>query len=106
MIGTFLLFAVATIGLTHIIVDSTLFEPIRSKLKDVLHSKVYKVFECYQCAGTWCGFITGLALVSKDISTILMCGFAGSFLAMWGARYLDYLEAKSYLLIDDDDKQE
>lgn len=101
MVGTFLLFVVATIGLTHIIVDSTIFAPIRDFLKKTLPPKVYAVFECYQCAGTWCGFLAGLILISKSIPVIFMCGCAGSFLAVLGANFLNYLEAKSYVEIDD-----
>ena len=105
MIGKFLLFAVATIGLTHIIVDSSIFEPVRSWLKEKLPPKVYSVFECYQCAGTWCGFLMGCFLISHNIFVVLACGFAGSFLSVLGANYLNYLDAKSYISISDDDEE-
>lgn len=101
MIGTFLLFAAATIGFTHIIVDSTIFSFIRNWLKTVLPAKFYSAFECYQCAGTWCGFLAGLILISQNFFVIFMCGCAGSFLAVLGANLLNYLEAKSYVEVDD-----
>jgi len=78
---SFLIFCFATIGMTNIIVDSSLFEPIRDWLKSWLHPKVYELFECHQCCGTWCGFLCGAVLISWNPLVILMCGCAGSFLA-------------------------
>lgn len=78
---SFLLYCFATIGLTNIIVDSSLFAPVRSLIKSWVHSSVAELFECHQCCGTWCGFICGGFLISWNPIIVLMCGFAGSFLA-------------------------
>jgi hypothetical protein len=95
------LFVLGTVGLTHIIVDSSLFKPVKEWLQTRLPENVYKVFECYQCAGTWCGFVVGWMTISTSFWTILVCGFAGSFLASWAAFHLNYLEAKTYIAMGD-----
>lgn len=77
----FLIFCFATIGLTNIIVDSSLFEPVRKHLKSWLSAAIYELFECHQCCGTWCGFLCGGILISWNPIIMLTCGFAGSFLA-------------------------
>lgn len=77
----FLLFCMATIGLTCIILESNIFAPIRNILSHILPTKVYEVFECHQCMGTWAGFLIGYFLISHSFIVVLICGFAGSFLA-------------------------
>jgi hypothetical protein len=88
----FLLFALATIGLTLIIVDGSIFEPVRCFLEKRLPEKVYDVFECYQCMGTWCGFICGAMAFGLNPIIIILSGFAGSFLAMFTGMILDKLD--------------
>lgn len=77
----FFLFILATIGMTNIIVDSNLFQPVRNWLKKVLPEKMYELVECHQCCGTWCGFFCGAFLISWHPMHIFFCGCAGSFLA-------------------------
>jgi len=89
---SFLLFAFATVGLTFIIVDGSIFEPVRGFLERRLPEKVYDVFECYQCMGTWCGFICGALAFGFHPLFIILSGFAGSFLAMLSGGILDKLD--------------
>ena len=97
----FLLFALATIGLTHIMVDSDM--PLVAWLRKVgmwILEKIppqkhwQKVLTCYQCCGTWVGFFAGWALLTKDPFGIFLSGCAGGFLAQWGGYYLDALQAQ------------
>jgi len=81
MIINFVLFCLAVIGMTNIVVDSSLFQPVREWLQSWMHKSVYELFECHQCCGTWCGFICGACLLSYNPFFVLMCGCAGSFLA-------------------------
>ncbi len=94
------LFVFGTIGLAHIIVDSKIFASVREWLKKKLPDKVYWVVECYQCCGTWCGFLLALLLLSYNPFVILAGGFAGSFLASWAAFHLNYVEAKTIQAMD------
>jgi len=89
----FLLFACATAGLTHIMVDSAIMAPLRNLLERLLPAPIFGVFECYQCMGTWCGFLCGYLVFGFDIPTILVSGFAGSFIAMFSADIIARLEA-------------
>lgn len=94
-IASFLLFMFASIGFTHIVVDSVIFAPIKKFLQAKLPDNIGKVFDCYQCAGTWCGFLTGAVLLSWNPLVWIPAGFASSFLSYWAAIYLTYLEAKT-----------
>lgn len=98
------LFALAVIGLTNIMVDSSIMAPVRDYLQKILPAYVYKVFECYQCMGTWCGFICGLILISHNPLVVLMCGCAGSFLSVLAGSYLNYIEARTIVNLDNSDE--
>ncbi|MGL6226082.1 MAG: DUF1360 domain-containing protein [Thermoguttaceae bacterium] len=74
---SFLLFCLATVGLTAILVDGTIFAPFRERLaaesqflqekrreknlpehksfKEILHN----ILSCYQCCGFWSGLFCG-----------------------------------------------
>lgn len=88
----FLLFVLATVGLTLIIVDGSIFEPVRCFLEKKLPEKVYDVFECYQCMGTWCGFVCGAMTFGLNPLFIILSGFAGSFLAMFTGLIFDRMD--------------
>lgn len=90
-----LFFALAVIGMTHIIVDSSLFLPVRDWIKAKLPEFISKIIECYQCCGTWVGFFVTFWLVSSHPVGILLGGCAGSFLAYSAAVLLTYYEAQS-----------
>jgi hypothetical protein len=97
MINLFL-FIFSVIGLTHILVDpATIARPFRDLIEKYGPSWLNKLFSCYQCCGTWVGFICGYILISKDPAQIFLCGMAGSFISTWAATYLNYLEAQSII---------
>lgn len=102
-----LLFVLSVIGFTHIIVDpATIARPFRNFVEKYCYSWLNKLFSCYQCCGTWIGFICGFALISRKIEVVFMCGMAGSFIATWAATYLNYLEAQSIMNIQEDNKND
>lgn len=76
------LFALSSVGLTCIILESTLFRGVRDLLKRSLPEQAYELFECHQCMGTWVGFVLGYLLIGQSLVAILVSGFASSFLAM------------------------
>ena len=106
------LFVFGSIGLTHLLVDSAIFAPMRDFLQVRLWPKVYKIFECYQCCGVWVGFLTGLLvygipliLVERYYAAVvatIVSGWAASFLAYGGAAMLSYLEANSVISPSED----
>lgn len=88
-----LLFCLAVIGMTHILVDSEILGPVEDWAKAHLHAKIHHaLFECYQCSGFWCGIVLGVLIVSHDPRVLLACGCAGSFLADLSESVFKYLE--------------
>ena len=85
-----ILFILAVIGLTHIVVDAEISEPAYKWIEPRC-PVIARIMDCYQCAGFWCGLALG-PVVSWNPLLWLVCGFAGSFLAQLGWLVLDSLE--------------
>ena len=86
-----LVFILGVVGMTHIIVDGEISEPVYEWIKPRL-PVVARVMDCYQCAGFWCGLALGLTLLSYRPCIVFAAGCAGSFLAQLGWLILDCLE--------------
>jgi len=80
---TFLEFLLSTIGLTIIVTQSKLFEPLR-KGAGKIHSKLEYLLNCPMCFGLWSGIIVYILQTHKV--DFLLYGFMGSFIS-----YLAYL---------------
>lgn len=85
----FLFCLLATIGLTHLIVDSTILETPRVWLKEH-YPKIGQLVRCYQCAGFWAGLTVGLITYGWEWRLLLLCAFTGSFLGPFGDALLDW----------------
>lgn len=94
------LFVFGVIGMTHIIVDSSIMSSFRELFKKTFPPKIAAMIECYQCSGTWCGFLCGFMLFDFNIFVIFLSGCAGSFLSTLAASFLNFLEAKAVVDID------
>lgn len=88
-----ILWALATIGLTLIVVES--------ELTRFLRNWIGKPFTCYRCFGFWSGIICWLLIKPWWIEPVwerflfgLAVGFAGSYLSVLGKIVLDWLEGK------------
>lgn len=102
-IGSVIVFSLATVGLTNIVVDpAAIFAPVRDLIEARGPRWAGKLVSCYQCSGTWAGVLCGLLIFGRDPGTLFCCGMAGSFLATFSATYTNYLEAKSILGVEDD----
>ena len=113
-----LLFCLAVIGLTGILVESTLFAPVREWIKAASEAEpptsinkqfwcfLTQMLSCFQCCGVWTGWFCGFCLFYPNIPMIFMAGFAGSFLASWSTTYLYYLQARSVIELPPDKKEE
>lgn len=93
----FILFCLASVGATNIVVDSHIFAPIRDWIFEYLPEKISYWIRCYQCFGFWSGLIFGLILISVDPFIVFACGCAGSFLSEFAAVFINYLESKSVI---------
>lgn len=99
------LFALATIGLTNIIVDSRLFEPVRCWLGEKLTGRFGKfvndVIECHQCCGFWSGALMGFLLLSWwNPITWFVAGCAGSFLSAFTYLLTELILSKTDFSLD------
>jgi hypothetical protein len=93
----------AGIGLSHIIVDGSIFAYPRGWV--VTHGPEWlkKLISCYQCTGFWTGLLVGVAsgifinefntsLIGRLFVMPILYGFAVSYLSMTGAALLNYLD--------------
>lgn len=100
------LFVLGVIGITHILADGKIFQPVRDWLHNTSFTKpVAHMLSCYQCCGTWVGFLCGW-LVFSNITwgQVFVAGGAGSFLASFAATFLNYLEASTVIHIEEETK--
>jgi hypothetical protein len=86
-----ILFILGVVGMTHIVVDSEISEPVYEWIKP-RSSFIARIMDCHQCAGFWCGVALGLALLSYNPLDVFAAGCTGSFLAQLGWLVLDCLE--------------
>jgi len=93
----FILFITSTIGMSHIIVDGSIFEKFRFYIKK--YSEKLKIphlgtiVECYMCSGTWCGFLMGWIWLTNEPFKIFACGCAGGFVSNLAAMFINYIES-------------
>jgi hypothetical protein len=98
------LFLFASVGMTNIVVDGAIFGGVRTWLSTRLPPSMFKVFQCYQCAGMWCGMICGAMVWNWwNPFVIFACGLAGSFAANFTALFFNYLEARSIVTFEEVD---
>jgi hypothetical protein len=97
-VNDLLLFSLASIGLCHVVVDSTLMAPVKDALSRHGWQRLVRMLNCYQCAGFWAGVVAGLILLFGQwvpYLYLLLYGFAASFLGPLAAVCLGYLNALS-----------
>lgn len=103
-VGSVLVFSFAVVGLTNIVVDpATIFAPVRNLIDRFGPKWLSKMVSCYQCTGTWAGFLCGSLIFGTEPATIFCCGMAGSFIATFSATYVNYMEARSILGVGEDE---
>src|SRR5438128_2422514 len=91
-----LFFLVACIGLTHIIIDSSIFAKARGWIIDKKIPWLTELLSCYMCCGLHVSILLSFVYNPLDIPWYLsmwMCGFAGSYAAMFGAAVLNWLDS-------------
>lgn len=97
-----ILFILASIGSTHIVVDGAIFAPIRDWMKRTLPTKLSSIVDCYLCAGFYMGCLSGFCAFSHiSLQQIFACGCAGGFLANFAAVVLNWLESATIVNLPD-----
>jgi hypothetical protein len=107
---TLLLFSLATLGLTNILVHGKILDDehlgVRSWLKRRL-GKYGDMLECYECSGFWAGLIMGMTLISFYPWIFLPCAFAGALLGHFYSTVILLIESKiEYVLPEEDHEQQ
>jgi len=101
-----LLFILGVVGMTHIIVDATIFNWLRKFFDKYLPEKVAAGIHCYQCTGFWCGLFCGwAAFAGISWSQLILAGCAGSILSQFMALYLNYIEAQTMISLPPDKEE-
>lgn len=91
-----ILFLLGAVGMSHIIIDGSIFDLPRTFLKRILPNYLHNLFECYMCCGFWCGiFMSYFFLKQVDFFYIFSCGCTISLLSHFHATILNYLESFS-----------
>tara|TARA_Y100000034_G_scaffold104648_1_gene131351 strand:- start:11926 stop:12276 length:351 start_codon:yes stop_codon:yes gene_type:complete len=100
-ISLLIFFAFAVIGLTNVIVESSIAEPVREWWGKNTTEFFADAIECHQCVGWWSGLLGSLIFFDLSfgfIITAIACAFAGSFLSSFEKVVRNYL-VEHYLYI-------
>jgi hypothetical protein len=87
-------FAFATIGLTNVITESTIADPIREWWKKHTNELFGDAIDCHQCVGWWSGLLCSVLFFNLSFGFIPImfgCAFAGSFLSPFEKVSRNYL---------------
>ena len=99
----FILFVLATIGLTYILVDSKVLDDDHLGWRSTFQGwlgKYKDLLECYACTSFWTGLVMGLLFITWNPFYILGCGFAGTCLGHLYRNVMDLIESKIEFVID------
>lgn len=97
----FAFWACACVGMTNIIVESEISKKFKGLIEPYAPNWFMKMANCYQCSGFWSGiFITAVyswfvGTLEKSVFQVFMGGCASSFLSVFAAYLLTYMEANS-----------
>jgi hypothetical protein len=87
------LFVFAVIGMTRIIINGKIMDPVDAFAERHLPRPLYEaIFECYQCCGFWCGVACGWMLFGWSPAIVFASGCAGSWLADFSETINEYCE--------------
>jgi len=106
-----LFFALATIGLTNILVHGRIFDLIKVfgfSVREWMHNWDWskQLFECYECTGFWAGMICGYLIISDHFGLVLTSGFAGSVISQTFTDLIYLIRSKTEFEVNHDETRE
>ena len=104
-----IIFVLASVGLTLILVDSTIFHPVRVWIRKKNYQWLNDMISCYQCMGFWSGLFCGILMLLPGyfiVPRLLLLGFLASYLSMLGTLLIDYYNAVIYVPEPKDDEED
>lgn len=108
--ANFLLFSIATIGLTNILVHGRILDVITIKNKSLRYwitipNFIKEILGCYECTGFWSGLFCGAFFVHPHWWMIILYGFAGSVFSQTYTDAMYLLRSKIEFVVEEDDDQ-
>jgi hypothetical protein len=98
----FIFFLLASVGMTKIVVEGSIFEPVRTWLSQggcgligSLRRFLSRLVECHLCTGMWSGMFMCFLLVSYKPNVVFACGCVGALASVVSTYLLTYIEART-----------
>jgi hypothetical protein len=79
-----IIFILIAYGITNVVVNSTLFLPIRILIVNNLPKFFGNIINCTMCFGTWCGFALSSILWMNQLSAVTPSGLLGITIPVLG----------------------
>lgn len=107
---SFILFAIATIGLTNILVHGKILDEIKVcnwSIREWLHSVgfIRELLTCYECTGWWAGLFLGVVTVycnQEHWASLVLYPFAGSVLSAFYSEVIFMIRSKTDFVVDEE----
>lgn len=102
----FILFVLATIGMTEIITQSDLFQYLKDWLIDLAEKEKVNInwfinaLNCSQCVGFWSGITMGLIFISNTFWLTFACGCTGSMIANLYVLLYTFIQSKTSIILE------
>lgn len=106
------LFALATIGLSNILVHGKILDVVKFFGKSVREwitsiNFFSELLSCYECTGFWSGIaVSAFFIDHTKWYLFLLYGFAGSVLSQFYSELVYFLRSKTEFVIEDNDEPE
>lgn len=106
----FLLWMMASIGLTDILVNGRIAKPLRDSVK--YNNFLNDMLTCSQCAGTWVGLFCAILSAGASVPLLgifpklILFACAGSFVSVLGRVVVDYFALAGTIPIDIDQNED
>jgi ammonia channel protein AmtB len=106
-IGNVLLLLLGSVGMTAIIVEGTIFVPVKNFLKKFMPESIMKLLDCHQCCGFWSGLFISLFFIPpweagpdyvdllSNLGKNFASGCASSLLSVFWATIMLFIESKT-----------
>jgi hypothetical protein len=107
-----LIFIIATIGLTNILVHGKVLDEIKVCKRSVREWLQYfnftkELLSCYECTGWWSGLLLGLVFVfgiGQNPFYLIMYPFAGSVVSAFYSELIFMVRSKTDFVVDDQEE--
>lgn len=108
-----ILFILATIGLTNILVHGKVLDEIKllgRTAREWMHSLNFtkELLSCYECTGWWSGLMTGTVVTlctGQSWLWLFLCPWAGSVVSSFYSEIVFLIRSKTEFMVEEDGKE-